>query len=513
MAAVALAILAALGAAQAAAAKLPKLHVGGELIRDAYGRQVLLRGINDTSLTDQYQVNPDLPTVVPLQASDYDRMQSFGFNVLRLAVNWSKLEPRRGQISEDYIHQIADIVHNAADHGMYTVIDMHSGGWGKYIATPPGATCPEGLRPSHGWMGAPKWATFTDGKTTCHDDKTNKRTPAARQAWTNFWQNYAPPAWGRKARGIQDHLVGVWAALAREFANDRALAGYDLLNEADPGYVGRKLQRFYTGRFDARAIKAIRRSEQRTHGFSHMVMFEANLTWSQHGLASHSPRPGFSDDSNLVYAPHLYGRDVHTTARPVKGVKRDLLRQARKITRLTRQYGTPWWIGEWSFSPFDEDAFRKLLVHIRIQDSNQLGSAWWQWRVACGAPQTFDGLDPTPTHHVLGNINPTKCPEGDPRPLAKGWRGVIARAYPRYSPGRLTALRSRGQRMKLEGESRCGRSLKRRKPKACQLVVWIPNKNQPKVRGRHVSHIRVHRQRGGWVATATVGREYLLRTR
>ena len=252
--AAALACLAAFGVAEAGAATLPRVHVSGQQMRDAYGRQVLLRGVNDTSLTDQYQVNPNLPTVIPLQASDYDRMQGFGFNVLRLAVNWSKLEPQRGQISQDYIQRIRNVVDNAAAHGIYTVIDMHSGGWGKDVETKPGEKCPKGLRPSHGCMGAPKRATFIDNKTTCHDDKTNKRTPAVREAWTHFWENYSAASWGKKARGIQDHLVMVWAALAKAFANDRAVAGYDLLNEAEPGYTGR-FQRFYTTRFDSKAIK------------------------------------------------------------------------------------------------------------------------------------------------------------------------------------------------------------------------------------------------------------------
>jgi endoglycosylceramidase len=307
--------------------------------------------------------------------------------------------------------------------------------------------------------------------------------------------------------------VAVWGALARQFANNRAVAGYDLLNEADPGYAGHKLLRYYTGRYDASAIRAIRKSERQAHGFHHPVIFEPDLTWAQHGLASHSPRPGFSHDGNLVYSPHLYGRDVHTTDRPVKSVKRDLLRQARRTARLSEQYGTPWWIGEWSFSQFDQDSFKKLLAHVRIQDSMQVGSAWWQWRIACGSPQTFDGLDPTPTHHILGNLNPWRCPKAVPQPRPKRWRAVIARAYPRFSPGRLTSLRALGQRMSLKGKSRCTKAFRRSKPKSCQLVVWVPNPQRPKVRGRHLRHIRSVRQRGGWVVTASVGRRYSLRTR
>jgi hypothetical protein len=244
-----------------------------------------------------------------------------------------------------------------------------------------------------------------------------------------------------------------------------------------------------------------------------MVFFEPNLTWSQQGLPSHSPRPGFSHDQNLIFAPHLYGRDVHTTDRDASGVRRDLKRQTKRITALAGKYGSPWWIGEWSFSPWDNDSFRKLLAHIRIQDSRQLGSAWWQWRVACGSPQTFDDLNPTPSHRILGNINRVKCPNAIPQPDPKRWRGIIARAYPRSSPGHLTDLRSRNARMRLKGKSKCTPAFRRRKPTSCQLVVWVPNSKRPKVGGRHLVHIQKHRQTGGWTVTATVKGNYTLRTR
>src|SRR3954451_112316 len=211
----------------AGASALPALHASEDReIRDTHDRQVLLRGINVTSLTDQYQVNPRVPTVVPLRPRDYRKMETFGFNVIRLAINWSKLEPERRQINDAYIGRIAKVVHTAAEHGMYTVIDMHFSGWGKYVATPPGEVCPAGLEPAHGWYGAPEWATFTDGRTTCQNEKITKRTEAVKRAWFNFWTNRKEPQWS-DGLGIQDHLVDVSRELARRFANDPTVAGYD----------------------------------------------------------------------------------------------------------------------------------------------------------------------------------------------------------------------------------------------------------------------------------------------
>jgi len=513
--AAALAMLLAFGVSRAAAEALPALHAAPDReIRDTHDRQVTLRGVNVTALTDQYQVNPRLPTVVPLRPRDYRKMETFGFNVIRLAVNWSKLEPKRGHISNTYIGRIVEVVHTAAEHGMYTVIDMHNGGWGKAVATPPDEVCPEGLAPAHGWLGAPEWATFTDGQTTCQNEKINKRTEAVKAAWFNFWTNHKEPDWN-DGHGIQDHLVDVWGELGRRFANDPEVAGYDLLNEPDPGGVGHDVLSAYDGRFDSDSIDAIRAGEGEAAGFAHMVIFEPNLTWTGNGLKSHTPPPGFTDEPNVVFSPHIYGRDVHSTSRPISAVRRDLKKQTRLTTSRAREYGTPLWIGEWSFSVFDLDAFKKLRAHIQIQDSRQLGSAWWQWKVACGSPQTFDGLDPTPSHQPIGNINAHKCPSGKRLPLPPGWRSIIARAYPRFAPGTLTALSSRGSRMSLKGKSACNAALRQSDPQACKLVVWIPKTKKhrkhprhrgkrPHVEGRRLGRVHMREVPGGWIATAKV---------
>jgi endoglycosylceramidase len=508
-----LAALLAFGGARAAAASLPAVHADPDrVIRDSHGRQVLLRGINVTALNDEFRVNARIRPVVPLRSRDYREMEAYGFNVIRLTVSWSKLEPRRGKIGHSYIDRIEDVVDEAADHGMYTVIDMHDGGWSKYVSTPPDEKCPRHFDPAHGYWGAPEWATFTDGQSTCTNDRVNKRTDAVEAAWFNFWTNHKEPTWS-DGRGIQDHLVDVWGELGRRFANDSAVAGYDLLNEPDTGRVGPELDlSSLDGQFYAASVNAIRQGESAAGGYSHMVLFEPNLTWTKGKLSNHTPPPGFSSDPNLVFSPHLYGRDAHTTQRHYKSVVRDLKRQARRANRRASAYGTPIWIGEWAFSIFDTNAFKKLRAHVRIQDSRQLGSAWWQWKVACGSPGSFDGLDPKPNNEAVGNINAHKCPSGKPFPLPGGWKSLIARAYPRYAPGTLTELQARGARMSLRGRSDCNANLRSTDPQACRLVVWIPETRKythggkhPTIDGRHVSGIHMQKLPGGWLLTGTVG--------
>ncbi|MCU1448711.1 MAG: Endoglycosylceramidase, partial [Acidimicrobiales bacterium] len=237
-------------ATAAVGAGLLPLHVvRGQQARiaDADGRHVLLRGVNTNQLGDYYQANLNLAPTVPLTEDDFAQMEALGFDAVRLIVHWSLLEPRRGFIDTDYLDRVHQAVDWAATHGIYVILDMHQDAWGKYIATPPGTLCPPGLQPAIGWDGAPQWATITDGMTTCRE-QLRELSPAVGQAFANLWID---------RDGIQTELVKTWAALAKEFAADPAVAGYDLLNEPHPGYTPGVTDLTFLGRYYSAAIDAI----------------------------------------------------------------------------------------------------------------------------------------------------------------------------------------------------------------------------------------------------------------
>lgn len=146
---------------------LPALTVRDGRIEDVNGRQVLLRGVNVNQLNDYYPVTPGRQTVRPLSDADFAAMAALGFNVVRLNVSWSLLEPQRGQWDQAYLHRIQDAVAMAAAHGMYTDVDMHQDAWGRYVAAPAGTVCGGGTDPLLGYDGAPQWATLIDGASRC----------------------------------------------------------------------------------------------------------------------------------------------------------------------------------------------------------------------------------------------------------------------------------------------------------------------------------------------------------
>ncbi|MGH7899843.1 MAG: glycoside hydrolase family 5 protein, partial [Candidatus Binatia bacterium] len=297
-----LTVLALASAAALGAEPLRPLHVshqGRPRIADDLGRQVLLRGVNTNQLGDYYQDHPSIPATVPLTAGDFERIAGLGMNVVRLLVHWSKLEPARGVIDAAYLAAIHQAVDWAAANEIYVVLDMHQDAWGKFIATPPGETCLPGFQPAIGWDGAPDWATLTDGLPTCRV-QLRELSPAVAQAFESFWID---------RDGIQSELVRVWAALAREFADDPTVAGYDLLNEPHPGWTLGVTELTSFGVFYHRVLAAIRTAEAEAGGgFSHIAFFEPMNYWSSVSFGI-SPPP-FTLDRNIVFAPHLYAGSI-----------------------------------------------------------------------------------------------------------------------------------------------------------------------------------------------------------
>jgi endoglycosylceramidase len=465
---------------------------GSARIEDGQHRQVLLRGVNTNQLGDYYQADPALPSTVPLTEDDFARMAAVGFDSVRLIVHWSLLEPRRGVFDQTYLTRVRQAVTWAAAHGLYVVLDMHQDAWGKYIATPPGDTCPPGLQPAIGWDGAPQWATITDGLTTCRE-QLRELSPAVGQAFTNFWVD---------RDGIQTELVHSWAVLARAFAADPTVAGYDLLNEPHPGDTPSVTDVTFLGRYYAAAIDAIRAAEHSVrHGFAHIAFVEPMDTWSAAPVGV-SPAPAFSADPAVVFAPHLYAESI--TADRSLGV--DLFTIPAEFDEAQREadrYQTTFWSGEWGWFGADPAANApKVGEYATQEDAHLVGGAWWQWKQACGDPHslgTLDGHPPAQTDSLVRLACPSNSPLGIPEPLQR----ILGRAYARAAPGVLRSLNSDPTTGTLHVAGTTDR-------KGGVLDVWVPGVRPPVVGGTKVTAVHVAQVDGGYRVTAKVTRSYEL---
>ena len=235
--------------------KCPRLHAEpdadrGGRIMDAKGREVLLRGVNVNSL-GQYWQGTDVPPTLPFDRRDPARISQMGWNVVRLIVSWSRVEPKPGQFNEAYLDRVERWVGRLERNGVYTIIDFHQDAWGPTLAARPGEACTPPQQPGFGWDGAPGWATLDEGQPRCF---TNARevNPAVIASWKNFFANAA----AADGVGIRTHYVRSLRRVARKFAKSNAVAGIDVMNE--PGALS-PADNAALGPFYSAAVKAYAR--------------------------------------------------------------------------------------------------------------------------------------------------------------------------------------------------------------------------------------------------------------
>lgn len=179
---------------------------------DQDGRQVILRGVNVGEKRSPY-----LSWHGP---REYAQMRGWGFNCIRLLTFWAAIEPECGRYDEEYLKGLDERIKWAKENNIYVILDMHQDLYGEGIP---------------GGDGAPKWATLDEGKRHASLgfvwSDAYLVSPKIHAAFDNFWNNSPGP----DGVGIQDRFALAWQHLARRYADEPAVIGFDLLNEPFPG--------------------------------------------------------------------------------------------------------------------------------------------------------------------------------------------------------------------------------------------------------------------------------------
>jgi hypothetical protein len=467
--------------ARAAADDIPSgyLRADGRVITDGDGAEVILRGVNVNQLVDFYRPRPDVDDTRPLSEEDFAGIAAQGFNVVRLNISWSALEPERGTLDDGYLARIHEAVDWASERGIYTVLDMHQDSWWAG-ATPEGTSCRPGTDPMWGYDGAPEWATVTDGAPRCQF-QSRDISAASNRAFENFYFD---------TRGVQSALVTTWGRLAAEFADDPWIAGFDLLNEPGFGETAPVSTSYQLGRFYGRAIDAIREA-----GAPQIVFVEPSIFWSGLGFDA-GPSLGFTDDRNIVFSPHLYAEsltlDRDLGIPPIVGMPR----QFALAQRVADAYGAPVWSGEYGYWGDEAGVVSRLTRYAELEDAYRYGGAYWVWKQACGDPQ--NGIGETGNGLMVQD-----CATGGDAPPRDDLLELLSRAYPRSAPGVLTSLRAEGAHLELTGQADA---------QNCGLEVWVPGAREPRVDADGVTRIAIERVDGGWLVTGCADGSYAMRT-
>ncbi len=400
----------------------PDANEGGRIV-DAKGREVLLRGVNVNAFVEYWSGN-EFPTVFPFTESDAERMSEIGWNAVRLLLSWSRVEPEPGVYDEAYLDRIEDAVEVLARNGLYTILDLHQDAWSATLAARPDEVCEPPAEPALGWDGAPAWATFDDDQPRCILGGTRETSPAVTSSWDSFFANEPGPG----GVGLRTRYANMLGHLARRFANQPAVAGYDILNE--PGAFSPSQQEGLSALY-SESLAAIRAGERAAGGPAHLVLFEPASLWSAIGQG---PPLDFVRDDGVVYAPHVYTGGFSGTP---------ITRRAFEIAveEAASFDGAPVLTGEWGASPSragpDGDGY--FVDHQALQDEFHVSATLWTWRESCGDPHKVsdarNGANPPVPWGEFEVDCLTNEILGEREDLVRD----LMRAYPRAAPGRLAS--------------------------------------------------------------------------
>jgi endoglycosylceramidase len=178
---------------------------------DPMGREMIFSGVN------MVNKSPDGDYFCALTPKVFENLRKAGFNVIRLGIIWDGLEPEPGVFDERMFDCLDERIQWARGNGLYVLLDMHQDLYSVKFSD-----------------GAPDWATLTEDQPHYTGQVWSDSyliSPAVQTAFDNFWKN--TPV--KDGVGVQDHYANLWKYIAKRYANDTMIIGFDLMNEPFPG--------------------------------------------------------------------------------------------------------------------------------------------------------------------------------------------------------------------------------------------------------------------------------------
>ncbi len=230
---------------------------GGPYLYDKLGRIVTLHGVDAAYKRAPYELYPDPGRPWNFTNADARRIAGLGFTVVRLGILWQGIEPGKGgpnnpatcaqgaargasqfnrTTTARYLAELTRTVDLLGRYHVYTLLDMHQDVFNQAFRG----------------EGVPAWAVCTNGQPIVPLDgrwSHNYRSPSLDIAESHFWLNDV-------VGNLQGQFDEAWAMVARHFADNAWVVGYDPYNEPfspELSPVGAQsfavdLECFYTGR-------------------------------------------------------------------------------------------------------------------------------------------------------------------------------------------------------------------------------------------------------------------------
>ena len=314
---------------------LTLLSTDGTRIVNENGNVVILRGVNFYGYEYGYWDSH--------KESDYAKIASWGFNVVRLPITWNFIEPKPGWYNDTYLATTVDRdLAWAQKYLIYVIIDMHQIRWSSYFTF-------EGEDAA----GEPNWAV----------GEYPNSASGQHQATSDFWNGKGPN--GTLATpanpSMQERFVTMWQHVAARYGLSRVVAGYDILNE--PAYP------YLSGETDPSWYNF---TTQTLPSFYAQVADGIRSVDPNHILFWEDPTAVPLNRPNTVYAPHYPGGGIWG----YRG-KNALIAAIEHLVLTSQTWNVPVFIGEWGVVASYASATLYIIDNLELYDKYNLGSAWW----------------------------------------------------------------------------------------------------------------------------------------
>jgi endoglycosylceramidase len=319
----------------------------GSIIRNPAGYAILLRGVNarvdgifDASFDTGRPPNLHLPVFTDADAA---QMAAWGFNFLRLPINWSGIEPEQGSFDGAYVDRIRAVVEMCERHGIYVQLDFHQDGFSKWI----------------GEDGAPLWAIRPPPPEDYISEATHV-SGVILEAVDNFWKN---------VDGMQDAWAAAVLHIDREFREAPNVVGIQFMNEPIAGLDHRTVLPFYQ-----RIIDLVE-----TENDQRLWFFEPSAVRNQLDKSPRSPEP--FPRANAVYSPHIYTNVFSLNPSNFESGDTGPLKESMKNADLeARAWNTPLLVGEWGMDPEAPNAMLWYRTQVDLHNQYLAHSSVWVWK-------------------------------------------------------------------------------------------------------------------------------------
>ncbi|MFH2004987.1 MAG: cellulase family glycosylhydrolase [bacterium] len=365
------------------------------VLRDTEGRQILLRGINarvegifDVTFDDGRTALEPIP---PFDGEDCRFLaEELGYNHLRLPINWSGLEPVRGEYDREYLQRVIALVDDCGVHGIYTLVDLHQDAFSKHI----------------GEDGAPLWAIVpppTDLlEGPLHDLDERRTSGQVLAAFESFFDN---------TDGVQDAYADLAAWLAAELDGHPWVVGLELMNEPVLLFEEEPLALFHENVGQAARLAAPELT----------LFFEPN---SLRNMVDDWPVEYPFPLADAVYSPHIY-TEVFLNGWESEDVTK-IRTSVENAVAEAAAHDAPLYVGEFGNDPKSDRGRTWIDETLKLFDLHLVSSAIWlyeEW--SQGSWGCYDAL-PEP--------NPGRGP------LREEVIDLLARPYPQAIDGTLRSF-------------------------------------------------------------------------